>query len=470
MQRIHVPSGSEETTTLSQILTPLLSQDDDVNKSSSIQVGTTTITDDSQTLSSLGLKHGSLIAITPPPPPSPTETKTTSRFSKTITDTHHFDPYPDLRRDYEAAVLRKAARRQRSGYMSYGDVADIQSALFVVEPQSEGPLKRIYMCHISAERFQSNCITKGKKKGTPPSIHSRVGLLLGTIHRERLDSNKPVKTRTSLSSTPSNQDFCQVAKVHALWEPPTHHQTSSSSNLYETSSLLMNERVLTIASWLGLSPIGWIFSYTDSRCLDDQDSSSLPVWGHDVWIGAHLQIANMKRSNREDGSKFVTLAMDANTGATEAFQFSNVIVQMVAQDMWDGNEMSRFITTRHEIIVDGKETTQLDSVLCLINTAMLSHEGSFAGQTLNSVNKKNGSLTKKTKERLLAALEKDESDHCSLLDSLRDFNILMALDELLPVKDMEELCRLVRKWVRGQKRGTKVERKLKLVLQSVLNS
>jgi hypothetical protein len=197
----------------------------------------------------------------------------------------------------------------------------------------------------------------------------------------------------------------------------------------------------------------------------------LPVWGHDVWNGAHLQIANMKRNNREEGAKFVTLAMDANTGVTEAFQFSKVSVQMVAQDMWDGNEMSRFITTRHEIIVDGKETTQLDSVLCLINTAMLSHEGSFAGQTLNSVNKKNGSLTKKTKERLLAALEKDESgDRCSLLDSLRDFNILMALDELLPLEDMEELCRLVRKWVRGQKRGTKVERKLKLVLQSVLNS
>jgi hypothetical protein len=225
--------------------------------------------------------------------------------------------------------------------------------------------------------------------------------------------------------------------------------------------------VLTVASWLGLTPVGWIFSYTDSQSNDQEDS--LPVWGLDVWNGARLEIANMERNGREQGAKFCTLAMDANTGATEAFQLSNVSVQMVAEDMWDGKEPGRFVTTQHEIIVDGKETTQLDSVLCLVNTAMMRHEGSFAGRTVNTV-KKNGSLTGKTKKTLLAALDKDESDHCSLLDALRDFNILMALDELLPSEDIEELCRLVRKWVRGQKRGTEVGSKLKLVLQSVLNS
>jgi hypothetical protein len=177
----------------------------------------------------------------------------------------------------------------------------------------------------------------------------------------------------------------------------------------------------------------------------------------------------MERNGREEGAKFCTLAMDAHTGATEAFQLSDVSVQMVAENMWDGKESKRFVTTQHEIIVDGKETTQLDAVLCLVNTAMLSHEGSFAGKTVNSV-KKNGSLTGKTRKALLAALEKDSSDHCSLLNALNDFDILMALDELLPSEETQELCRLVRKWVRGQKRGTQVGTKLKMVLQSVLNT
>jgi hypothetical protein len=180
----------------------------------------------------------------------------------------------------------------------------------------------------------------------------------------------------------------------------------------------------------------------------------------------------MKRhtDDKQEGAKFVTLAMDANTGATEAFQLSDVSVQMVAEKMWDATEQGRFVTTQHEVIIDGKETKQLDSVLCLVNTAMLSQVGSYAGKPTNSVNKKNGTLTGKTKKTLLAALDKDSSDHCSLLNALSDFNILVALDALLPSEQTEELCRLVKKWVRGQKHGTQVPQKIKLSLQSVLSS
>jgi hypothetical protein len=469
IQRIQVPPGSEETTTLSQILTPLSQHDED----SRIQVGSSVISDDSQTLSTLGLKHGSLITITQQQQQQQHCKPSESRFAKTIAVPNRFDPFPELRRDYQTALRQKARRRASQGGMSYGDLANVQSALHVVEPQPEGPLKRVYMCRISAERFQSNCIIiqKGKqKKGSSPLlITCRVGLLLGSIHRERVDSKAAKKTRTSLSSTPSDQDFCQVAKVHALWEPTLQ---TASTRTYDAHSLLTERRALTVASWLGLTPVGWIFSYTDSRSNKDQDS--LPVWGSDVWNGARLEIANMERSGREEGAKFCTLAMDANTGATEAFQLSDVSVQMVAEHMWDGGnnndeESKRFVTTQHEIIVDGKETTQLDSVLCLVNTAMLSHEGSFAGKTVNSI-KRNGSLTGKTKKALLAALEKDSADQSSLLNALSDFNILMALDELLPSEDMQELCRLVRKWVRGQKRGTQVGTKLKVLLQNVLNA
>jgi hypothetical protein len=455
MQRIQVKEGSEDTTTLSKILSPL-SQDD----KATVQVGTTTIKDTSQTLSSLGLKHGSLIKITPPRPAS--KTAQASRFK--IEKSNRFDPFPDLARDYQMAIRRKA-QRGTTGKMSYGDLAHVQSALHVVEPQPEGPLKRVYMCRVSAERFQSNCIVATKNK--KPSIASRVALLFGTIQRERVDL-KPVKARTSLSSTTSDQDYCQVAKVQALWEPP---QVTSTKH-YDAKSLMDNaalQRALTVADWLGLTLVGWIFSYTDSRSEEEEDS--LPVWGRDVHVGACQIIEKMKRlDDRQEGAKFVTLAMDANTGATEAFQLSDVSIQMVAENMWEGTEQGRFVTTQHEIIVDGKETNQLDSVLCLVNTAMLSQVGSYAGKTTNSVNKKSGNLSAKTKKALLAALDKDGSDHCSLLNALSDFNMLVALDALLPAEETKELCRLVKKWVRGQKHGTQVPKTLKLSLQSVLSS
>jgi hypothetical protein len=62
------------------------------------------------------------------------------------------------------------------------------------------------------------------------------------------------------------------------------------------------------------------------------------------------------------------------------------------------------------VVLDGKETRQLDSVLCLSNTAMLSHEGSFAGNALagSSSVKKNGSLTNKARKAILKAMDSDD--------------------------------------------------------------
>mmetsp|Transcript_21571 Transcript_21571/g.63260 ORF Transcript_21571/g.63260 Transcript_21571/m.63260 type:complete len:93 (-) Transcript_21571:380-658(-) len=56
----------------------------------------------------------------------------------------------------------------------------------------------------------------------------------------------------------------------------------------------------------------------------------------------------------------------------------------------------------------------------------------------------------------------------SLLEALCDFNVLMGLSTLLRPDEMDELCRVAKKWSRGQRRGTEVGRELKLALRSVL--
>ena len=220
---------------------------------------------------------------------------------------------------------------------------------------------------------------------------------------------------------------------------------------------------MAVAEELGLVPIGWMFSHKDNRHQDDE---ALPVFGLDVKTAAKLQITNMQQRNEIDGRKFATLAMDATTGATEAFQLSDVSVQMVHEEMIITNpgESRRLVPTKHAVLVDGRETKELDSVLCLVNTAMLSHAGAYSG-TIASV-KKNGSLTNKARKALIAALDDDRK----LLEQLCDFNALLALDQSLSKDDSQQLCQLVRKWARGQKQGTEVGSKLKRQLRIVLES
>ena len=476
MERLQVPAALQEKLSLQEALkdvTPKL-EGLSVRSGKSIQ-------DPSQTIRQLGLKHGALLSLVSSS--SSSKPATLSQKKKPTAQQHsaHWDPFPDLAKDYETAVRKSKARR---GGSSFADLAHIQSSLHIVEPQAKGPLLRVYMCPTSAERFQAAGIQR--KSGT---VTCRAAMLFGTVARERV-KQKASKTRTSLSSQPTEQDFCHVAKVQAIWEPPGMKKQKSTSDSYDATGLLEYTsqspntavaKAVQVASWLGLIPVGWIFTYKEKRHDDD----SLPVHARDVHTGATLQIQNMKEAGRQDGARFVTLAMDAITGATEAFQLSDVSVQMVAEDMIlldDDNKsdkkakkttkqdkIGRFAPTRHNILVDGKETKQLDSVLCLVNTAMLIQQGSFAGTAATT--KKNGSLTNKARKSLLKSLEQSElsSDDSVLLQELSNFHTLVSLYETgLGATDCERLCQVVKKWSRGQKKGTVVDAKLKRQLRRFL--
>jgi hypothetical protein len=165
------------------------------------------------------------------------------------------------------------------------------------------------------------------------------------------------------------------------------------------------------------------------------------------------------------------LALDSKSGATEAFQLSKVSVQIVAEGVLaipasPKESIKRFVKTQESIRIDNKETKEFDSALCLVNTAMLSHEGRFSGKAdSNSIKKvRVGGLTAKKKESLLAQIE-DENDS-DLVDGLCDFNVMMALDRSLLREDMSSLCKIVAKYSRGHKKGIEVENKLKLVIKN----
>lgn len=307
--------------------------------------------------------------------------------------------------------------------------------------------------------------------------------------------------------------MCRVVKVHALWEPA---QKTLANGLYDATALLATDdhdddngndgdddddikahrhdkrhgqqrrRALDIASMLGLQPIGWIYSYSDDRVAQPTTTTSttgedaLPVSGNDVLSGAVGQIRNMKLRGRDAGRDYLTLALDARSGATEAFQLSDVAVQMVAEGVLPDPRSTgaaapygRILPTADPVVVDGEETEELDSVLCLVNTAVLSHEGRYAGKRGVDPLKKGGrapALSARTRRSLLQTInDGGDGGDAKLLQELCDFNLLLALDRSLDDKDTRDLCALVSKYTRGQKKGTVVPKELKLILKTVLD-
>jgi len=414
--------------------------------------------DDTKSPIELGLKHGSLLSII-----SSSPTKSISKSNKKNTPPL-FHPFPDLAKKDARQVRYNLARQrqQRKGNASYGDLLERQSNLHTVDPQGKGTIHRVYMCATAAQRFNAG----GHKKA----------LLLGTVQRERKNAAAGSRTKTSLSSQPTEDDFCPVAKVHALWEPP---------DAEDLSSLKAWSRVQKLASYLGIVPIGWIFSYDKEEEDSDDDEKSCLLGASELLFGAQLQIQQMKQRGREEGAKIVTLAMQSSDGATEAFQLSDVCVQMTAEGLLLDSSSSILVTTRHEVIVDGRETKELDPLLCLVNTALLSHEGMYVLSTKSTIKKKTGTLTLKTRKALLKALEEEEEsppkksknksaatkDTSSLLSLLCDFSTLLVLDKLMgDDTKTEELCQCVSKWARGQKKGTQIPATLQRTLQSLLSS
>ena len=513
--RIRLPNGSIERLAVSDlehlrlrdVLAQLLLPDEVDNVFSVRQPDGSLTTDLSRSLQDLKVQNGSLLTLITTKSRQSASKKSSNRPSFALSKQPHrtFDPFPDLaKQNYEVALAKVKRSGARTGGSSYASLANLHQAMHTVEPQPEGRLFRIYMCAKSAARFQSNCLTvvsssskKKKKKSQQQSsvVERRCALLLGTIQKER---RKPRVARTSLSSTTDEEQFGQAAKVHAVWEP----SGTPNGDCLQT----IPDNVLRVAKALGLQPVGWIFSYDGTREPERSAADDgLPVWAADVRTGAQLQAANMQRAQAADrpkksssssssssdeyndnGALFVTLAMDASTGATEAFQLSDVAVQMVAEDLLvvggaDDKKRGgagRYCTTRNPVLVDGRETRELDSVLCLVNTALLSHEGLYAGaSSSSSTKKKTGTLTSKARKAILKGLNNvnnnNESSSSSssqeqLLETLCDFQILLALDDLLNASESEQLCQIIRKFARGQKRTTTVDEPLRQRIRRLL--
>lgn len=71
------------------------------------------------------------------------------------------------------------------------------------------------------------------------------------------------------------------------------------------------------------------------------------------------------------------------------------------------------------MLLDGKEVSEIDCLLCLVNTGLLSHTGNYRTKIAN--------LSPKTKKKLIKKLHGEEIE---FLQELCSFSLLMALDKV----------------------------------------
>jgi len=452
--------------------------------------------DGNKPISELNLKNGAMICCVNDN--NNNTSKKSSGQRKIIEEKDVFDPFPDLAKPRYTSAARKArAMANLKRGMTFNDISKLSSSMHTVQAQENGKIKRVYLCSNSIPTFQSSSFDKKQQRVTP-----KIALLFGTYGSERVEPEQSKKkARTSLSSQSEDTKFCDIVKVQTIWEIPS--QKPSTEHAYDWScveSSLMNEngdkekndvveQAIRLASKLNLHIVGWIYSHNGGN---EREESKVPVLGRDVIIASKIQCRIMQHCKEKDGGHeewkgFVTCAMDVLSGATEVYQISDQVVQMVSEGILltgpaegeghtKNNNRNRYVSTSDPVVVDGKEVREVDSLLCLVNTALLSHKGSFSSGRSNGGNKltglvkaSTGNLTTKGRKQLISALQLSNNDSSSqFMDLLLDFNLLFGISKLLAAADAEQLAKLVFKFSRGQKKSSVLGGQLKLSLESLL--
>jgi hypothetical protein len=448
------------------------------------------------------LKHGSVLAVVINPLTSEVKTPgTKARNSddadadatgkKTPLPPSSFVPFPDLAKRWNDRRYRANKNKKPTSYAAltaYRD-ATVHRIEEVSQPKR---IEQIYICQNMARRF-----VEMDNGGTDNDV-----LILGTIARQH-----KTKARHSLDDQKTLHKTTLIAKSQAMVVP-----SEEKDDVWKD-----------VAMYLGLEPIGWMVAAAVTMPTGQKDTnekSSLLPTSAAILRAARFQIDVMRqkaqRPQQPHGTTsttndhfegFCTIAMDRSSGATEAYQLTDVTVQMVAEGLFhetttntfdatkradknDHDTNNNILRTKHPIWVDGGESNSLDTLLCLVNTAVLSHTGWYSTKTTRTVKKTNGRLTKVTRTKLLAALQLpkgkaagngENNGDAAALDILCDFDLLVALVRMLrstpPNKNKQDgdddgraLCETVQQYAKGLKRTTKLNPALRQRIVDLIQS
>jgi hypothetical protein len=394
---------------------------------------------------------------------------------KNENDDASFVPFPDLAKRWNDRRYRATNNNKPTSYAALSAYRDA-TVHRIDEVSQPKRIEQVYICPAIARRFVDTA-ADDESSSASLSLSSDGALILGTIGRQH-------KTKPRHSLDDNTHKSTLIAKSHAIVIP-----AEEKDDVWKD-----------VASYLGLQVIGWMVASTAN------DDGALWPTNSAILRAARYQINVMRKAQQQQSTPFegfCTIAMDRSSGATEVYQLTDVTVQMAAEGLFhdiipnNNNDTGRItdtttespppdqLTTKHPIWVDGGESTSLDTLLCLVNTAVVSHTGWYT-KVKRSVKKKNGRLTKAARTKLLAALLQDQdddnnNDDAVALDLLCDFDLLVVLVRMLRQRpgqppptddddDGRELCQTVQQFAKGRKRTTKLNPALRQRIADLIQS
>eukprot|EP01027_Heterolobosea_sp_BB2_P011185 GEZU01016306.1.p1 GENE.GEZU01016306.1~~GEZU01016306.1.p1 ORF type:complete len:320 (-),score=97.75 GEZU01016306.1:149-1108(-) len=270
-----------------------------------------------------------------------------------------------------------------------------------VKHQDESVLKSVSLDYACADAFQSFLREMAFQA-------QRMGYMYGTENEEEA-----------------------AAYVDVIYEPL---QESTPEGFIELKDPLQ-DRADTLASLLGLRKVGWIFSHQ-------------PRTGKE-YIMTHAEILKTAELQAKHGRYFVSVMVTVNEeGQTqfEAYQVSEQCVKMFQDGLFlpaekQDSEKPGIIKTKKPVVVDKKETTEVDTMLLITTVAIKDRKGDFlTGFPYH--NRPSADYRPSMKACKDALLSRSK---LPFLDRVRDFHLLLFLTNYLSLTtDMPALCEAIR--------------------------
>jgi len=258
----------------------------------------------------------------------------------------------------------------------------------------------------------------------------RVGYLYGTT----VPAEKPVvdeKTKKSDMEYFDENEQYEDVQIKVIYEPKQHGGPDKFIEDRDAEEQMIHDRTETLAGLLGMKPVGWIFSHNGDR--------EVPLLASELLRAAELQ--------SKYGKAFVTVVVSPNEEGNiefEAYQASKQCVELFEQGLLSAHPTNpELITSKKDVEVERKMTTQIDCLLLTCNVAISSAEYGFqvGFPVRNRPATEYQQSMLKVKEVLLDRKRKNQP----FVQRVSDFHLLLFLTDYLSLdSDFPALCEAIK--------------------------
>lgn len=328
----------------------------------------------------------------------------------------HCMPREDKRARVEAELKRLGKRGS-----SIAVLEALEALKFKISPQADPHAKAAAIDSVAAEAFQAYLAQTGFSQ-------QRVGFCYGT------KDNNDGTTNT-----------------FAIYEPPQCGNENAYALVDGDNAGDITSRASQVASFLGLDHVGIVISAKPRSTI---------LSAMDVVFAASI-LAKMSEDQRKAFIVFVVTTTETGETLFEAFQVSDLAVEMFEADAFEPIESQKpnggRILCKQDVLVEGKDTRKVPTEFFLLNVPIKSCD-SWLRTTFTIENR---DISPQAPSQLRAIMD---DDSLPLHKRLADFHLLLFLSNIFDIKsDMPGLCASI-------KQGEDIEDGYRLMIDNMASA